>query len=311
VSQHAVRVVRVPAPEPHPNADKLVVYRVGGLQIVRTPLPAGSLAVLVECDYIGPKALFFGAGEGLHRVKPAKIRGLYSEGLLLEAPAGAVEGADVMSQLGITRYAPPVKLTTGETAPGPRYRVPVYDLEPLHKYPDLIHAGTPVVVTEKLHGCNVRFVFDGETFHLGSRSQWRTAEKGLLSQVVKQNPWVEPWCRAFPDHVLWGEAYGWVQDLRYGHQPGQVSFRAFDVWHQGRFLGPDEGPRLSNMQAVPETYRGGFVRAMMPDLADRPSAIDGGVREGVVVRPVTPILHPELGNVVLKVVSNKYLERQG
>lgn len=314
MSQHAVRVVRIPASEPHPNADKLVVYRVAGLQVVRTPLPEGTLGVLVEADYVAPKRLLFGpeAGDGEHRVKPTKIRGLYSEGVLLEAPVGVSEGDDVMGELGIRRYVPPVRLVQGDCDTGPSFGVPVYDLEPLHKFPDAIAPGEPVVVTEKIHGTNARFVWDGGRLHLGSRTQWRKSGEGVLSRVVETSPWILAWCASHPGAVLWGEVYGWVQDLRYGHGPGELSFLAFDVWDLETGFWPPLALAVNGLgpdQRVPRLYEGPFAPSLVRDMAEQPSSIDGGLREGVVVRPRWPRQHPELGNLVLKVVGNAYLSR--
>jgi hypothetical protein len=47
MSDHSVKVIRIEALEPHPNADTLSIVRIGGFQVlVRTSLPALSLPTL-------------------------------------------------------------------------------------------------------------------------------------------------------------------------------------------------------------------------------------------------------------------------
>jgi ATP-dependent RNA circularization protein (DNA/RNA ligase family) len=43
-------------------------------------------------------------------------------------------------------------------------------------------------------------------------------------------PQIGEFCCAHPGYVLYGEAYGTVQSLRYGCSRGQVKFAAFDVF---------------------------------------------------------------------------------
>ena len=43
--------------------------------------------------------------------------------------------------------------------------------------------------------------------------------------AIEQNPWIAAFCENFPDLTVYGEVFGWVQDLKYGAQPGQIFFR--------------------------------------------------------------------------------------
>jgi RNA ligase (TIGR02306 family) len=319
MSTHTVRVVRLPEFETHPNADALAIVRIDGYQVVvrKDDLAPGDLAIFVEPDYVvGSDPLFAWLKE--KRIKVRRFRGLYSQGLLVPAPEGSVEGEDVMERYGIRRYEPGEftgeKMHAGSRAGPPGLGLPKYDIENGYRYFEAIPAGTTVVVTEKIHGCNARFVhWDGE-FYLGSRTRWVEADGNGWDRGVQQHPWIREWCEANPGAVLFGELYGWVQDLRYGHGPGEFSFRAFDVWHGGRFMDfPALAASIPDERRVPVLEVCPYDPEAMARLADGPSLACVGnaesIREGVVVRPLTELTDLRIGRAVLKWVSNQYLER--
>jgi RNA ligase (TIGR02306 family) len=276
------------------------------------------------------------------RITVKKLRGVMSMGMLLPAPEGSQIGDDVAEQLGITHYEPPSmdeldgrrQHAGDDIAPAPpMIYAPKYDVESIYKFADCFDAGEPVYVSEKLDGQNGRFVAtdngnemrrvdtpDGQRYtatevmlHAGSRTEWKKKEGGSnWWRVQGDNPWIERWCYDNQDSVLYGEVFGWVQALKYGAKAGQLFFRAFDViegmeyWDAEKFLAdmPKEF-RVPDLGVMP------FDFEKLKTLADGPSLVKGAdnMREGIVIKPLKERKHWSLGRVMLKMVSNAYLEK--
>ena len=276
------------------------------------------------------------------RITVKKLRGIISMGMLLPAPEGSQVGDDVAEQLGITHYEPPSmdeldgrrQHAGDDVGPAPpMIYAPKYDVESIYKFADCFDAGEPVYVSEKLDGQNGRFVASENgnetikthpepgvweqrtlvTLYAGSRTEWKKKEgNSNWWRVMEDNPWIERWCYDNQDSVLYGEVFGWVQALKYGAKPGQLFFRAFDViegmeyWDAEKFLAelPKEW-RVPDFGVMPYDFE------KLQALADGPSLIKGAdhMREGIVIKPVKERKHWKLGRVMLKMVSNAYLEK--
>jgi hypothetical protein len=141
-----------------------------------------------------------------------------------------------------------------ETAPKPD-NVPEYDIEQYKRNRWLLHAGDRVVITEKLHGTQVRYLLSDGKVHVGSHRVWWKDDHRLFAllrawwrRLTKKSPlpanlyWKvareedlaelaqeEPGADGL---VFYGEIYGDVQDLKYSHETGQQSFRVFDIYCQ-------------------------------------------------------------------------------
>lgn len=277
------------------------------------------------------------------RITVKKLRGVISMGMLLPAPEGSQIGDDVAEQLGITHYEPPSmdeldgrrQHAGDDVAPAPLLiYAPKYDVESIYKFADCFEAGELVYVSEKLDGQNGRFVATENgnetrrevtpggqrytatevTLHAGSRTEWKKKEGGSnWWRVQEENPWIERWCYNNQDCVLYGEVYGWVQALKYGAKAGQLFFSAFDVmegvefWDAEKFLAdPYWGiNRVPSLGIMP------FDFEKLKALADGPSLVKGAdnMREGIVIKPIKERKHWSLGRVMLKMVSNAYLEK--
>jgi RNA ligase (TIGR02306 family) len=270
------------------------------------------------------------------RITAKKLRGVWSMGMLLPAPEGAQIGDDVAEQLGITHYEPPIIDEAVKGAPGfdiatapPVILAPKYDMESIYKYADCFEPGEMVYVTEKVDGQNARFVacppdsrFESSVegvvtpdlvMYAGSRTEWRKEEgNSNWWKVQKQVPWIREWCMAHPEHLLYGETYGWVAPLRYGAQQGKLMFRAFDVLEGSAWLDAEPFMAMfSEEQRVPSLGIMPFDFEKLKALADGNSLIPGAnhMREGIVIRPVKERTHYKLGRILLKLVSNAYLEK--
>lgn len=332
MSQHSVNIIRLGNIVPHPNANTLDTTTVNGFTCVirRGDFQPGDLALYIEPDYVVPldNPLFTFLRPENHperktqRIGVKRLRGIYSMGLLLPAPVDAQEGDDLMEALGITRYEPPEQTdaSTGGTTEAPPYRqvIPTYDLENLRKWQAKAE-GHQVIITEKVHGTNARYVWSSayERMFCGSRREWKKEDAtNLWWRALAQNPWIAEWCQKHPDVILWGEVYGWVQDLRYGAKPGEFFFRVFDIYtvDSATFWLPGMAQSIFGARAMPIVYQGiypGF--AAVEQMADADSALAKHIREGVVIE-VTDVPNEwdtdlQAWRIKLKLPGNKYLSR--
>lgn len=327
MSQHYVNVVSVPEVKPHPNADKLELVEVEGYTCVipKGAFKQGDVAAFIEPDYVVPETpqfAFLGSRPKDRRIGAKKLRGIWSQGLLTKAPDGATVGQNVMEQMGIERWEPPEPGQPGwmgvkgpplgvlESVPDFVRQIPKYDLENIRKYGYLLNPGEMVLVTEKLHGTNARYVWHEGRMYCGSRTQWRKPEPtNVYWQALDQNQWIERWCMDNPNTVLCGEIFGAVQDLRYGAQDGEFMFRAFDLFDPyGGYRFPDSVRDLMPDYVVPVLGEVEYDLEQLKEWAENDSYF-GGIREGLVIQPVREREVRDIGRVKLKLVSNRYLSR--
>jgi len=348
MSNHEIPVVEVNL-EAHPNADNLAIVRPIGAFTVCTRWDdwrPGQFGAYIAPDYLVPDDPTFAflcthslpedtskpgsysswtwVCRKCRRIRARKLRGVWSQGLLLPAPAGAAVGDNVMEQMGITRYEPPVSGdSTGlgysdAEAPPPGINH-IYDVENWFRYPTKFNEGESLVVTEKIHGTNSRYTFREDRMFVGTRRRWikDDARSGWWN-VLRKYPEIERVCRAYPGATLYGEIYG-MQDLRYNVPRGDWMFVAFDLQLEtGRFAEYDlfaEIMRVFDVPRVPELaafeYTGQDSNVLLQSLSIGDSELaPGQIKEGIVVRPASAERwDPEVGRVILKLVSNDYLMR--
>lgn len=362
--------------EKHLGADNLSIANVYGFTCVTNTLqwtgkdraayvPADSLVPVdrPEFSFLAPKA----KADGTYRIRGMKIRGVLSFGLLVPAPEGVEIGEDVAEKLGVTHYEPPVGgqgrggslFASGEVGKAPNVYHVKYDLDAGRRYAkQVFNDGEPVIVTEKIHGANARYVFEDGQMFCGSKTEWKkeypdyshvTVEK-LLPNLMKnmtdesdakkraeeivaklqgqtekkvKNMWwsaldatpaLRKFCEANPGVLVYGEVYGAVQDLNYGHDKGRVSFAAFDIMANGRWLNYHEAREMVNKLEVPWVPLIGemdYNFEKICALAEGKTTVKGAnhVREGVVVRPREERYDRQVGRVCLKWVGAGYLEK--
>lgn len=357
MSTHEVKVVKIEVVKPHTNADSLELVEVYGYQCVvkKDQFPVGSLVAFIEPDFSVPvdrhefAFLDDGKGKAKIRITMRKFRGERSYGLLVSAPPGSQEGDNVIEQLGVERYEPkvhggggPTGFMSGMEATGPECMVVHYDLENLKKYNKVLQPGTPVIVSEKIHGTSARYLVENGELFCGSKNVWKRkpgeslgiktwtgedgnpVEKELFVpncawwEAAKQNPWIEEWCFAHPGYALYGEVYGPnVQGAKfaYGKKDGEYGFAVFDIldtstgkWVDNVRLLEDETLLDGLREMVTVFYRGPYDQKIVEELAEGKSAYAGqSVCEGMVVKTETEKYHPAVGRLALKHVSDQYL----
>lgn len=334
-SEHDVRVIRVGAITRHDNADTLSITEADGRPVIfRTgEYQEGDPAIYVPIDSLVPVAdprFAFLADkarpDGFARIKAMRLRGVFSMGLLAKPDDGMAEGDEVSAALGIEVYeadasrrghGPGGQFTSGDTVPGPDHLVPCYDIESARKYRRILVDGEEIVLTEKVHGANARFIYYDGRLHVGSRNRWQAEGKGMWWALAEKHGLAEKLAR-YPGIAVFGEAYGQVQDLKYGANDHRlVLFDALDTGAR-RYLDYADFVALAEVLDVPTApllYRGPWSDALWPNLAkiaEGPTVIGGGVhtREGWVLRPVVERFDVRLGRVCMKFVGEGYLTRK-
>lgn len=329
MSTHRVDVIRIKEILPHPAADTLGIVNINGWTccVKLDQFKVGDLACYIEPDYVvqtsRPEFSFLGKdGKTEFRIRVCRFRGVLSQGLIvpLDPSFGLNEGDNALEALGIKRYEPPEPFITGgnnEGGPSGIYS-PKYDVESYQRYRECFVEGEPVVATEKLHGTNARYIYSSNSnrMYCGSRTLWKEkTEKSVWWKALKQNPWIEIWCKANPDKILYGEVFGQVQTLKYGSGQNEFFFAAFDILDKNRWLHYYED--LESISSVPdfkwvtEVYRGPFNEKLLMDEAEKDSVWPGAkhYREGIVIRPERERYDDRVGRVLLKIVSNRYMEK--
>jgi RNA ligase (TIGR02306 family) len=326
VSTHSVNVIEIAEVHPHENAERLEIVPVGGWQAVvkKGQFKPGDRAVYIQPDYTVPTALeefsFLHKPErDRHRLKAVRLRGVLSYGLLIPVPErlnGRNVGADVMEDLGIERYEPPVVNAGADDLPTdqwPDVYASKFDVESLQNYPDVLKIGEPVIVTEKIHGANARYLYSNGVFYMGSRTRWlRPNANHIWSRAAISTPPIERFCESHPGTVLYGEVYGSVQSLKYGARPGEVSFAAFAALSRGEWVDLADVFDDPLYPAAPVLYRGPYDPDIVLPLAERDSTVPGApkghMREGIVIVPEVERRDDAIGRVALKHISNRYWE---
>ena len=266
----------------------------------------------------------------------------------------AAPADDVSAILGITKYEPPIPTQLRGSVGALFGYTANYDIENIKSH-CLFEPDEIVVATEKAHGTLMEVGWcrdleprddcygDGRVF-VSSKGM---AKSGLF---IKNDPANEGnlYLRAFKQFellraimsiadmneevlrvYLFGEVFGDVQDLKYGHKPGEISYGLFDVLIQQRAGPGEEAPRTYYVDAakLPNLAQQQLQLPTLPvvvvgrwenierDLkhftSGRSLIAPAQIREGIVIRPAIERRHPRFGRIIAKSVSPAYLLRKG
>lgn len=200
------KVYKVKSVEKHPNADKLDIVYLDGLDYTcianklengESRYKPGDLVVYIPENALLPQWMLVKlglwseerqqgmlAGKNGNRCKAIRLRGIYSEGILYPIKMNVPfvdmdtnvrhfedmleyytdegkrlawvpvhEGENVADLLGVTKYEPPIPQHMSGEVFGAGDIFYHYDIESIHKYPNVLQEGEEVKITEKLHGC--------------------------------------------------------------------------------------------------------------------------------------------------------------
>jgi RNA ligase (TIGR02306 family) len=322
MSTFRVDVLKLEGFGKHPNADQLSITSIYGSPVIfrSDNFKLGDKVAYIPIDAVVPTTdeRFAWLNEGSKhpkakfRVRAKKLRGIYSEGFLVPAEPHWIEGQDVAAVLGVEKWEEPEAPVSfrGDNAADPG-GAPVYDIEGYRKYKSVLIHNEDVVVTEKLHGCNARFVYKDGCFHAGSHKQFKAHGDNLWWKVVEKYKLNEKLSGVREGFVLYGEIYGQVQDLRYDTKPGEVLFAAFDVYNSnlGLWMGYaffEAFCKELEIPTVPLLYHGPYDPSTVEAFRSGKSAIASHMREGIVIKPTTNRWDYSLGRVIVKLVSEEY-----
>ncbi len=316
---------------PHPNADSLSIIQVEDLayQILgRTDeWKVGDYCVYIEPDSIVPDTPEFewlGAKPKYRRIRAKNIRGLHSFGLLTKPDTlfGSegfrgipAIGTDVSEELSIEHWQPPGQFSEGsnEAAEYPLIaELGKFSVENIQREGALIDEGTLVVVREKIHGQNARFVYAkdrGGQYRLfcGKRTWWVQPGKDPIWNMA--SPEIRQMCSEHPDVIFYAELTPCQgEKWTYGGEPRVTFFAARDT-RSGRFetdAWVSSVVNLFNLRMAPYILTVTYDREAMTKFGQGTSKYpDQEMREGIVIQKA---LH-EGQPVFLKSINPEYLAR--
>ena len=266
--------------------------------------------------------------KGGNRVAKIALRGEPSFGLVIEIPADKKgvwqEGDNVADYFGITKYEPPVKTTTGDAAKYDSEIDPYFDkftdIQSGRLYTSVFTVGERVVMSEKLHGTNVRVGCINGHKVAGSMELRRSPP--VDANYTKSTYWF-PW--SIPGVVqliedlsiehkvveLFGEVYGNSIQAGFKYDAGNgVGFRSFGIKINDRFLDWDDFASKCAEYSIPMVtvlYDGPFDFAKITALIERDSTLGNApVMEGGVAVAVPERTDPKVGRAILKYISYRY-----
>lgn len=340
-------VVKIGKIEKLSNSDTLSITTVQETPvIIKTGMfQTGDLAIYIPEDSVLPmdRAPFIGViktDKPKHRLRAVRLRGTYSEGLLISLNGlQREEGCDMAPELGVTHYVEPEPVvsilgTVKSNQESPLRWVPQFEVEALLKNRESIPEGTLVEVTEKVHGSAFKAVYD-DRLHVSSHNVWRRPvyKEGKFKQFVnklfktelfkltptndcvwwtaaKDNKLAEK-LKDFKRYVIYGEIYGKVQDLKYGI-PNGVKLVVYAIFNAN--TRDWENPHavrdicsLLELDYVPVLYSGRYVKEVVDPMRSGASTLHSQtIREGIVIKP----LNNNGRNISLKFVSEEYKTRK-
>lgn len=347
-----VEATRITSLNLHPNADRLEVAEVFGTTVVvpKGQFKAGQMVVYFPPNVLIPEDV--AKQLGVHnylkhavypgdvistqcRVAATKLRGVPSYGFVVRSPKlDATEGCLFNHYYKATKYTPPIKTVAGDALPDHPLFHEYTDIENYWRYPDAIEEGTPVRITEKIHGMNSRagiisvggdhFEFMAGSHHCnvkeydaaGRRSRyWLPFE---YEPILRLLTWA---CDEQKSVILFGEIMGpGIQDMDYGLT--EPAYRVFDLSENGQYYDWEilrDACDFFGVPTVPLLYEGPFYKGLVDKFVSGPTLGNFGPvrsqfkgREGIVITPLKESWSPALnGRSIVKAVSAEYLDRKG
>lgn len=293
---------------PHTNADRLELAKVNGWQCVvkKGEFRVGEEVVFIVIDTILPKtqwsAFLDKGGEREIRLRTVKLRGEYSQGLLLprsildaydERGLPLNEGDDVSEIIGVKKYEKEIPAGLAGIALGPFPSNICSSTDEENGLADVESSlnilQEKITVTRKLDGSSCTVVVEGgKIAHVCSRRlRLQEAEESGFWKVAKTLN-IEG---CGDDHlVIQGELMGpKVQGNQLRLKNAEL--HVFQVRVNGQFLSYDEMNKLcQNTLGCPVVpclghFEPGLTLEKLQELADCQMLDSGDVAEGIVVRP--------------------------
>lgn len=285
----------------------------------------------------GPKYAVGSVPEKYRIIKAKKIRGIYSQGMLVpllhyfhgfdEVAMEIIQpGYSLVDVIVLKKWEEneeenvSVKKTRGtnaEKAPA-GWAIPHYDIDGVRKYLECLAPNEEIVLTEKVHGSNAAFCHDGTRLWVKSRNFYKKMDADDMWWDVAIRYDLENKLRPYPNKVFFGEVYGQVKKFRYDTvvEGGQLLTRVrfFDVFDVKKMRYLDYDPfvatvKEAGLDLMPELYRGPWLgKEVMYPYAEGLTILGGKhIREGWVLRTVNERYEPRLDSRMhVKLVGEGY-----
>jgi RNA ligase (TIGR02306 family) len=310
--------------KPHPNADRLELAYIGGWQLIvpKGEYSKGDLVVYFPADSLIPEKWLeqWGlvgklAGSQRNRVKPVKLRGERSIGIICHAPDGYSLGDSMAEYYNVERWEEPIPLQMqGKMRHRPEGYLK-YDLENINNEPDTFTDGMLVYAHEKIHGTHIFLGLVNDEFLVGSKNICLQEDENNVYWKIARKYRFEDALRDFGHNYVFihGEVYGPIQDMKYG-SPQEPQFAAFDLRVYDPNTDSNDWMPIQSMESylkrygiptVPLLYKGPFSKEVLA-YADGQEQVSGKelhIREGCVIRSA-------IDRRILKVVSDAYYFRR-
>ena len=351
MSRKLASIQRIWKIEPIIGADRIELAHCEGWQCVvnKGQFSVGDDAVYFEIDSflpIRPEFEFLRTssykktdimGEGF-RLRTQKFRGQVSQGLLLPVSAfpelydkqmyGYKVGDDVTELLGVKKWEIEERATTGGTVIGTLPTdVPHTDETRVQSEPGLIQefTGLNYYISTKMDGSSHSISIDENGFHVcGHNYEYKDDGSSSFYELVKERGYKEKMEQlmnscGMKTLTIQGElcAPG-IQKNRLRLQ--KPEWYVFTVCVDGKRVSLQVMQNICvalGMVTVPIEEVGVDLQAKYPTVESLLERADGeypngGKKEGIVVRPATPVYSKTIGDYLsMKVVNNKYLLKNG
>lgn len=357
MSDTPVEVTKVVTIQPHPNADRLEIATVMGTQFVtqKGGLNEGDLVIYFPPDVLIPEKVAekLGVRDYLkHAVYPGdiqktqcrigaiRLRGVASFGFGLPLDNEAVSeeigtrkceiGDDATALFQAVKYQPPERFQRGDTQRQPGAFHTYTAIQHYYRYKRVLPEGTPVRITEKLHGTNSRVGLvrdDGLQFMCGSHYRRVGGDIEKNRRSFYWEPLTDDMAEMLEfiaiggqhDVIVFGEIYGCrVQKMDYGCKAVR-GYRVYDISIDGEYQDWADVKAycdLYDILTVPLLYEGPFSHKLVEELVDGSTTMaepDDILckfkgREGIVITPLVEMVSYRGYRVILKAVSADYYE---
>lgn len=261
----------------HPNADALMIGKVGSYQVV---VQKGLYNDGDEVVFAPEKSVLTGeikqefekylVGPNKDRVKAVRLRGEISSGIII--PPHLVEGMenfqvgeDVSEKLGITHYEPPIPTQlAGKVKSFQMDHIGSHDCEHVGVYVNDLVQGERVVITEKVHGS--QFILG----HDVDKNETIISSKGMLKKglILEESDDNTYWLASKNDNIVdiirktfdsgVVQVFGEVIPVQKGYNYGQTkpTTRLFDVRLNGESIPYDKVSDEFKQLWVPTIFDG-------------------------------------------------------
>lgn len=321
----------------HPNADRLSLAQVESMAFTfvtgKNQFQVGDDVLYFPLDSLLPldvleKLNLVGklSGSDKNRVKTLKLRGVPSQGIVAEISKFLnpeqmnLSSEEITALLGVTKYEPPVQISTSGILTGLPQGYSTYDIEGADRNQSVIDEmmEMEVVITEKMEGTNLSVGKNENGLFVNQRnnsivekddvanSYWEVARTSGLLDKVKDLP--------VSDIGVYAEFCGpKIQDNIYGLK--NHTLFVFDIKENFNWLSFEEFQKRVQelgVQMAPVLFEGklkDFLQGKtVQEASNGPSVVNPNtLREGIVIKPKIEQLHPQLGRLIIKQRSPQYL----